>query len=115
MKDEKREAIFQECGLNKNYFEELHTLSICDNKYLRKLLDLPVTKELRYMEKEKNTFVPYKIKNYEIVDWYTESNSASLKITLESGNTIRILGDYFAHMQKPNFESDIKEQENHME
>ena len=96
------------------FLKSLHSESTSANKNLRKLLDLPTTKTLHYMKKIDHVFRPQTVISYQIVEWYKESNSASLNITLENNQTVRILGDYFSHMQKPNFEKDIHEQEEKM-
>ncbi|MCI8483460.1 MAG: hypothetical protein HFH41_03860 [Lachnospiraceae bacterium] len=115
VKTDKKNTTYSESDFNDSFLESLHTDSVNDSKNLRKLLSLPITKELRYMKKENNSFSSYKIKSYQIVDWYTESDSASLKLTLENEQSIRILSDYFSHMQKASFEKDIHEQEKDIE
>lgn len=109
--NDKKKTNYSETDFTEEFLKSLHSEVLSDNKNLRKLLDLPITKELRYMKKEKNYFIPYKVISYQLVDWYTDSNSASLEITLENGQTKRILGDYFSHMQKLSFEKDIHDLE----
>ncbi len=94
--------------ITENFIKVLHNEAVTDNRNLRKLLSLPIKKEeLRYMEKGINFYIPHQVESYCIAEWYTESNSASLEITLVNGSSFRILGDYFSHMQKPSFEKDM--------
>lgn len=90
-----------------DHVASLYNDATTDSENLRRLLGLPITKELRYMKKTTTGFIPFEIANYQIVKWYTDSNAASLEITLANGCVIRILGDYFSHMQKPSFEKDM--------
>lgn len=117
VKNNKKKTIYTENDFSNSFLESLHSDSVNDCNNLRKLLNLPITKELRYMKKVENRFIPYNLKTYEIVRWYTESNSASLKLTFENGEThpLPILSDYFSHMQKSSFEKDIRKQEQNIE
>ena len=81
-----------------------------EEKARRKALNLPVTKELRYMrEKSVGQFAEYRVTEYEIVAVYMPSETPSLLLTLETGEQVRILSDYFSMMQKPSFERDVKQ------
>lgn len=93
--------------ITEDYLASLYHDATTNSENLRRLLGLPITKELRYMKKTATGFIPFEIANYQIVKWYTDSNAASLEITLANGCVIRILGDYFSHMQKPSFEKDM--------
>ncbi len=88
------------------FVEAIHNDATTDSKNLRRLLGLPITKELVYMERDASGFTPYRVVSYQVVEWYNESN-ASLEVALANGNSFRILGDYFSHMQKPSFEKDM--------
>lgn len=117
VKNDKRKTDYTENDFNNTLLESLHFDSVNDCKNLRKLLGLPITKELRYMKRDRNSFIPFTLKAYEIIGWYTDSNSASLKLTFENGEThpLPVLSDYFSHMQKASFEKDIHEQEQNIE
>ena len=62
------------------------------------------------MQCQKDSFISFDVSNYQIIAWYTPSMTASLLITLNNGENVRILSDYFSHMQKESFESDIQNQ-----
>ena len=79
-------------------------------KARRKELDLPVTKELRYMHKQDVNWLEEKVISYQVVDMYYPSGTKSLMITLENKEKIRILHPYFAHMQKPSFVEDMQKE-----
>jgi len=81
-----------------------------DTEGLRRILDLPITKGLRYMRKEGGIWKENKVIDYEIVEEYSPSKTASLLITIEDNTQIRILGPYFAHMQKSSFVEDMEAQ-----
>lgn len=66
-----------------------------NEKELRKILGLPLTKELRYV---RGDFM-CKVIDFKIVDTYMPSGTHSLMITLEDGSQKRILAPYFAEMQ----------------
>ena len=112
VKNDKKKTDYTEDDFNDALLESLHFDSANYCKNLRKLLGLPITKGLRYMKRDGNGFTPYKIKAYEIINWYADSGSASLKLTYENGENhpLPILSDYFSHMQKASFEKDIQEQ-----
>lgn len=111
VKNDQAKMEYLEDDFNNAFLESLYADSINDSENLRRLLHLPVTKELRYMKKETNSFIPYKVKSYQITDWYTDSDSASLTLILENNQTIRILANYFSEMQKKDFEKNIHVQE----
>ncbi len=111
VKNDRNKVEYREDDFNNAFLESLYTDSINDCESLRRLLHLPVTKELRYVKKENNSFVSYKVKSYQITDWYTDSDSASLTLILENNQTIRILANYFSEMQKKDFEKNIRAQE----
>lgn len=85
-----------------------------EEKVLRKELQLPVTKPLRYMRRLSNLdYEEVEVTSYKIVDTYMPSETHSLEIVLETGEELRILAPFFSHMQKPSFVEDmLKEQEN---
>lgn len=83
--------------------KEFNALNENDTAELRKRLDLPITKELRYFRKEKSNWVSYNVTGYEIVDTYQPSNTPSLLVSISSGEQIRIISDYFSEMQKNDF------------
>jgi hypothetical protein len=88
--------------------KEFIPLNDNDTKELRKELGLPVTKQLVYWRKENLDWLSYPVSNYVVCDTYMPSNTHSLLITLESGEEIRILADFFADMQKTTFISDYE-------
>lgn len=107
IKDDKTKTSYTD-DVTESFIKALHNEAVTDNRNLRKLLSLPIKKEeLRYMERGIDFYIPHQVQSYHIAEWYTESNSASLEITLTNGNSFRILGDYFSHMQKPSFEKDM--------
>lgn len=107
IKNDKEKFEYTNEDITEDYLVLLYHDATTNSENLRRLLGLPITKELRYMKRTTTGFIPYQVANYRIVTWYTDSNAASLEITLANGNTVRILGDYFSHMQKPSFEKDI--------
>ncbi len=82
-------------------------LNETDTKELRKELDLPITKSLRYMIHNENSYEEISVINYEVVDRYAPSMTASLIVTLSSGETKQVLAPFFAQMQKPSFIDDM--------
>lgn len=79
-----------------------------DSLELRKELQLPLKKELIYLRKINGKWKTYSVIDYEIIDRYQPSNTASLRIYIETGESIRILATYFAQMQKPSFINDME-------
>lgn len=86
---------------------------ICDNdtKELRKCLNLPIQKDLRYMHKCHGEWHEERVTGYEIVAVYMPSETSSLLVTTESGEKVRILAPYFAQMQSPSFVQDMEDYE----
>ena len=85
-------------------------IPICeeDSAELRKKLNLPVTKELRYMRKnEKGVYEPVPVTAYKI---FSDNGGVynTLQITTVEGKTIKIHEAFFAHMQKPSFTDDME-------
>lgn len=78
-----------------------------DTKELRKELGLPVTKDLVYWYKDRQSWKQCNVIDYEIVATYQPSGSRSLLITLESGQQVRILADYLVDMQSSSFINDV--------
>ena len=77
----------------------------------RKALDLPVTKELRYMRrKAPKGFEEIRVTDYVVTKAYETPGAFSLEITLETGEKVNILSLYFSEMQRPSFEKDMEEQ-----
>lgn len=75
----------------------------------RQQLNLPLTKPLRYMKQnECGKYIAIPVSEYEIVDTYMPSRTVSLSLTLENGKKVRILSDFFAHMQYDEFEEDMR-------
>ena len=79
-----------------------------EEKCLRKKLGLPITKELRYMRNIGCQYEEVKVIDFKIVDVYEPSETPPLVVSLETGESIRILSSFFAEMQKPSFEQDMK-------
>lgn len=108
--EDKNKTTFNKSDFNLDMLPILHDNATQDCRDLRKLLKLPITKELRFMQHQRDSFIPFDVSNYQIVTWYTPSMTPSLLITLKNGNEINVLSDYFSHMQKESFESDIQHQ-----
>ena len=87
---------------------EFVSLNEHDTKELRKEIGLPITKPLVYWKKIDTEWHSYIVVNYEIAEIYKPSNTFSLFVTIESGEKVRILGDFFVDMQKTTFLSDIE-------
>lgn len=82
-----------------------------EERLRRKALGLPVTKRLRYMERQVNRqFVEKWVTEYEILENLQPSGTCLLLVTLEDGKQVRIYSGYFAEMQKPSFETDMAEE-----
>jgi len=83
-----------------------------EEKQRRRDLGLPVTKQLRYMKHlPDGNWQELLVDNYdyEIVATYLPSGTHSLMITLlETGEKIRILHPFFAHMQASSFVEDMQ-------
>ncbi|MGN0482810.1 MAG: hypothetical protein ACI4HI_04565 [Lachnospiraceae bacterium] len=108
--EDKKKTTFDESDFNLDTLQNFHDNATQDCRNLRKLLKLPITKKLRFMQCQKDSFISFDVSNYQIIAWYTPSMTASLLITLNNGENVRILSDYFSHMQKESFESDIQNQ-----
>lgn len=80
-----------------------------EEKELRKELGLPIKKPLRYMEKIDVGYKTRQVSEICVIERYKPSNTASLEITLENEEKIRILAPFFVSMQKKSFEKDMKE------
>ncbi len=79
-----------------------------DTKELRKELNLPITKPLRFMEHQADsTYKEFNVTDYQIVEVYQPSGTSSLAITLEDDRKIRIISPFFSHMQKVTFVQDM--------
>ena len=79
-----------------------------DTKELRKELGLPITKNLFYMKHiNGDTYKAIGVRDYQIIEQYQPSGIYSLKVTLETGDEIRILAPFFVHMQKSSFVEDM--------
>ena len=95
---------------------EFIPLSDNDTKELRKEIGLPVTKGLVYWCKnESHKWEQFTVSDYEVVAVYEPSGGKSLMVTLENGRQVRIYGDYFAEMQKPNFLGEVDGEESDTE
>lgn len=82
---------------------EFQSLNNEDTKENRKKLGLPLSKDLRYMKKTNCLWESHKVTNYEIVETLKPSGSHILKVSIDNGNVINIMADYFVEMQKPSF------------
>lgn len=80
-----------------------------EEKELRKELGLPIRRPLRYMEKIAVGYKTRLVSEICVIERYKPSNTASLEITLENEEKIRILSPFFVSMQKRSFEKDMKE------
>ena len=85
-----------------------------EDKNLRKLLGLPLTKALIHYPNAypcmRNQYTKENIKRYRICDVYEVSDFwATVEIETESGKILRIHSDFLAHMQKPMFVKDMEE------
>ena len=88
--------------------KEFNPICEGDTAELRKQLNLPVTKELRYMRKnDKYVYEPVPVVAYTI---FSDNGGAynTLQITTVDGKTIKIHEAFFAHMQKPSFTDDME-------
>ena len=79
-----------------------------DTKELRKQLELPVTKKLRFMRKIDGKYNEIGVIGFKIVDTYMPSGTHSLEVILADESRERILAPFFAHMQKPSFIDDME-------
>ncbi len=76
---------------------------------LRNKLGLPVYKTIRYMKKSGyNAWDEIMVSSFEIIDTYMPSGTSSIMVTLETGEKIRILQDYFSEMNKSSFVENMK-------
>ncbi len=82
-------------------------LNADDTKELRKEIGLPITKDIVYWYKHSSCWNKCNVRDYKVVETYMPSGSKSLMITLETGEQVRILGDYLVDMQKSSFLNDI--------
>lgn len=80
-----------------------------EERLLRKSLNLPVTKPLRYMQRVIGGFEEIAVASYEIVETSPISGTPTLLVTFESGERTRVYAPYFSEMQKPSFERDMAE------
>jgi len=79
-----------------------------EEKEMRKKLQLPITKPLRYMKKcGYSKYEEIMVKEYCIKDTYMPSGTKSLEVILVTGEKIRVLAPFFAHMQKDSFVEDV--------
>lgn len=82
--------------------KEFHSLSEDDTIDFRKKIGVPMYRGLRYI---KNFISPieeqtiFDVISYKIVDVYQPSETYSLLLTLDNGENVRILADYFSEMQ----------------
>lgn len=79
-----------------------------DEKERRRSLDLPLTKELKYVFRQGSLVCETKVLEYRVAHTYTPSETRSLKLILENGEEVRILAPFFAEMQTPAFERSMK-------
>ncbi len=79
-------------------------------KSVRKLLGLPLTKQLVYYADKTNDKSVIEIKEFKIAEIYTKTNIwCTLELVIDGiGQKINIHSDFFAEMQKPSFISDMK-------
>ena len=73
-----------------------------DEKERRRSLDLPLTKELKYVFRQGSRVCETKVLEY------MPSETHSLKLVLKNGEAVRILAPFFAEMQTPAFERSMK-------
>ncbi|WP_279073763.1 hypothetical protein [Amedibacillus dolichus] len=85
-----------------------------EEKERRRKLKLPVTKQLRYMRAMSGVYKEFLVDNYnyEIVKTITINTTPPgetyvLRITLENGEKVDILLEYFIQMQKSSFIDDM--------
>ncbi|MBO4847482.1 MAG: 3'-5' exonuclease [Lachnospiraceae bacterium] len=88
---------------------EFTPLNANDTRELRKEIGLPVTKDLVYWYKtESYTWRQANVINYEVIETLVPSGSKCLRITLDDGKKVCILGDYLSDMQKISFLKEIE-------
>lgn len=92
--------------------KEFVALDANDTRERRKELGLPIFKPLRYM-KRTNTggWREVFVSSYRIVNTYQPSGLCSFILSLDNGEEVQILQDYFIEMQKPSFVDDMNKQE----
>lgn len=91
---------------NPNYRDDMKSSDA--ERLRRKLLGLPVTKKLRYMERIVGGFAERPVVAYDIEKFYPISECYSLILKLDNDQVVRILSPYFAEMQKPSFADDMR-------
>lgn len=75
---------------------------------VKRLLGLPVTKQLVYFRKINGSWEQYPVESWEIVQEY--SDSCTLEIYVEEFGKINIHHAFLSEMQRPSFERDMEEQ-----
>lgn len=75
---------------------------------IKRLLGLPIKKDLVYYRKQDGEWRQYPVIKWEIVQEY--SDSCSLRIRVKELGDIHILHAFLSEMQKPSFERDMEEQ-----
>ena len=75
---------------------------------VKRLLGLPITKDLVYFQKTNGSWMQYPVISWEIVKEYSEW--CTLKIHVEELGDINIHNAFLSEMQKPSFERDMEEQ-----
>ena len=74
----------------------------------RQDLGLPVTKPLRYMQHIVGGFTEKPVASYEILDASRPRGKRTVVLKLENGEERRVYEPYFADMQRPAFEEEMK-------
>ena len=92
---------------------QISSFSECENKAeesaLKRCLGLPVTKNLRYMQKENDDWKEDVVKGVEIAEEYPLW--CLLDVRTANNGTRRIHHAFFSHMQKPSFAEDMAKSE----
>jgi len=109
-KDKKKETrtIVVEIDSEKEYSGNRQSAD-SEERYIRKLYGLPVTKALVYYSDSKSENSRKNIVSYKILDFFDITDKwSTLLIKTEDGEEVRILSMYLADMQSPTFVDDMK-------
>ena len=81
-------------------------------KLVRKAVGLPVTKQLVFYKNKHDTDSAVKVKGYRLVEMYDISDRwYTVEVILDDNTAVLIHSGFFKEMQKPNFVSELLEQE----
>lgn len=99
--------------------EEWHIGTKPDDKQdrdLRKLLDLPITKALVYYKNPRDESSKMNVVKFRVAEVYRISDFwATVEIVTDTGREVKIHSAFLAHMQKPAFVKEFREMETQSE